>query len=317
MAQLPPKVPNMAPNLAGLSSYSHHQKLPSMENLNSLQSHPWVDDYLNFSSSTKRRSHRRSASDSIAFLEQVSVDHEEECKVRPLAPGFRTSHAAAAQEFDQFDEEQFMAMFTDDEAVDLTVICSSPSSPSHHNCNIEDDQQMQLGNGFRSGSTLDGQNAAGDGVATIDNYNDRNFDSRRVKRILANRQSAQRSRVRKLQYISELEHGVNSLQAEISVLSPRVAFLDHQRLVLNVDNSVLRQRIAALSQDKIFKDGHQEALKMEIERLRQVFNYQQSVKKTDDDDTTLPLAESLVQTSPEKVTKHPNCSSFNDQIMIR
>ena len=181
MAQLPPKVPNMAPNLAGLSSYPHHQKMSSMENFNTSQSPSRVDDYLNFSSSSKRRSHRRSASDSIAFLEQVSVDHEEECKMRALAPGSRTSHAAAAHEFDQFDEEQFMAMFTDDEAVDLTVICSSLSAPSHHNC-IEDDQQMQLGNGFRSGSTLDGQNAAGDGVATIDNYNDRNFDSRRVKR---------------------------------------------------------------------------------------------------------------------------------------
>ena len=31
-------------------------------------------------------------------------------------------------------------------------------------------------------------------------------------RILANRQSAQRSRVRKLQYISELERGVTALQ---------------------------------------------------------------------------------------------------------
>lgn len=31
-------------------------------------------------------------------------------------------------------------------------------------------------------------------------------------RILANRQSAQRSRVRKLQYISELERSVNALQ---------------------------------------------------------------------------------------------------------
>ena len=108
-------------------------------------------------------------------------------------------------------------------------------------------------------------------------------------RILANRQSAQRSRVRKLQYISELERCVSSLQvfslpppsefftvknhfyefhdskqsinffwiikAEVSVLSPRVAFLDHQRLLLNVDNSALKQRIAALAQDKIFKDG--------------------------------------------------------------
>ncbi|GJZ41680.1 hypothetical protein Tco_0588566 [Tanacetum coccineum] len=66
--------------------------------------------------------------------------------------------------------------------------------------------------------------------------------------------SAQQSRVRKLQYISELERNVNSLQAKVSVLSPRVAYLDHQRLILNVDNSILKQRIATLSQDKIFKD---------------------------------------------------------------
>lgn len=45
------------------------------------------------------------------------------------------------------------------------------------------------------------------------------------------------------------------LKTEVSVLSPRVAFLDHQRLLLNVDNSALKQRIAALAQDKIFKDG--------------------------------------------------------------
>lgn len=45
------------------------------------------------------------------------------------------------------------------------------------------------------------------------------------------------------------------LKAEVSVLSPRVAFLDHQRLILNVDNSAIKQRIAALAQDKIFKDG--------------------------------------------------------------
>ncbi|KAA8523957.1 hypothetical protein F0562_010612 [Nyssa sinensis] len=99
-------------------------------------------------------------------------------------------------------------------------------------------------------------------------------DPKRVKRILANRQSAQRSRVRKLQYISELERSVTTLQTEVSALSPRVAFLDHQRLILNVDNSAIKQRIAALAQDKIFKDAHQEALKKEIERLRQVYHQQ-------------------------------------------
>ncbi|GAB2285404.1 hypothetical protein Dimus_019857 [Dionaea muscipula] len=101
-------------------------------------------------------------------------------------------------------------------------------------------------------------------------------DPKRVKRILANRQSAQRSRVRKLQYISELERRINSLQTEVSTLSPRVAFLDHQRMLLNMDNSTLKAKIAALAQDKIFKDANQEALKREIERLRQVY-YQQTL----------------------------------------
>lgn len=109
---------------------------------------------------------------------------------------------------------------------------------------------------------------------TSSNNGDSINDPKRVKRILANRQSAQRSRVRKLQYISELERSVTTLQTEVSALSPRVAFLDHQRLILNVDNSALKQRIAALAQDKIFKDAHQEALKKEIERLRQVYHHQ-------------------------------------------
>jgi hypothetical protein len=45
------------------------------------------------------------------------------------------------------------------------------------------------------------------------------------------------------------------LQMEVSALSPRVAFLDHQRSLLTVANSHLKQRIAALAQDRIFKDG--------------------------------------------------------------
>ncbi|KAD6454034.1 hypothetical protein E3N88_08740 [Mikania micrantha] len=101
----------------------------------------------------------------------------------------------------------------------------------------------------------------------------------------ANRQSAQRSRIRKLHYISELERSVANLQTEVSTLSPRVAFLDHQRLILNVDNSSLKQRIAALAQDKIFKDAHQEALKKEVERLRRVY-HEQNMSKPPGNTTT-------------------------------
>ena len=44
-------------------------------------------------------------------------------------------------------------------------------------------------------------------------------------------------------------------KAEVSALTPRVAFLDRQRVYLSVNNGDLKQRIAALNQDKLFKDG--------------------------------------------------------------
>nr|GEZ31979.1 basic leucine zipper 61-like [Tanacetum cinerariifolium] len=193
---------------------------------------------------------------------------------RSSAPGSRNGNSGGnTAEFDRFDEEQFMSMFIDDEtATGPTVSCSNPSSPSDHNSMNEHQQIEEEESSWKSEAQFNPH------ASVMDNSNDKIFDPKRIKRILANRQSAQRSRVRKLQYISELERSVNSLQAEVSVLSPRVAYLDHQRLVLNVDNSVLKQRIAALSQDKIFKDAHQEALKAEIERLKQMY-YQQNLNK--------------------------------------
>lgn len=146
---------------------------------------------------------------------------------------------------DEFDDEQLMSMFSN-----VDGGCDRP--------------------GFMDTGEAEEGTASAGAIAAADGFG----DPKRVKRILANRQSAQRSRVRKLQYISELERSVTGLQMEVSALSPRVAFLDHQRSLLTVGNSHLRQRIAALAQDKIFKDAHQEALKEEIERLRQLFHHQ-------------------------------------------
>ena len=44
----------------------------------------------------------------------------------------------------------------------------------------------------------------------------------KVKRVLANRQSAQRSRIRKLQHISELEETLQGLQDDVHRLSPQL-----------------------------------------------------------------------------------------------
>ncbi|KAF2295050.1 hypothetical protein GH714_031249 [Hevea brasiliensis] len=254
------------------------------------QNPSWVDEFLDFSSA-RRGTHRRSVSDSIAFLEQPLL---EECRGAEGAVVVShhhlhgSGHNSGSSDFDKFDDEQFMSMFTYDISNAVAPSCSNPSTPSDHNSiNDEKDttpssdqnnKQHKTRNESDEVQSQCQQENQTPSSATNTTSSDRIIDPKRVKRILANRQSAQRSRVRKLQYISELERSVTSLQAEVSVLSPRVAFLDHQRLLLNVDNSALKQRIAALAQDKIFKDAHQEALKREIERLRQVY-HQQNLKK--------------------------------------
>ncbi|PRQ50053.1 putative transcription factor bZIP family [Rosa chinensis] len=327
MAQLPPKVPNMTPSWPDFS----HQKMSCFaptggNNGNAASQNPcWVDEFLDFSSA-RRGSHRRSVSDSITFLE-APMQHECRASGAPPEPN-NNNNSHHVHEFDRFDDEQFMSMFTTDEiaaaaAAGPTGSCSNPSTPSDHNSINDDDehqQQQQLDDGDKkkrelkheseeaeSECKLEAQQTQnGDRNASKNTTGDRKIDPKRVKRILANRQSAQRSRVRKLQYISELERSVTSLQAEVSVLSPRVAFLDHQRLLLNVDNSALKQRIAALAQDKIFKDAHQEALKREIERLRQVY-HQQNLKKMNNNN---------IEQSPNSDTitaQHPDAAAADQK----
>ncbi|KAI4378339.1 hypothetical protein MLD38_015830 [Melastoma candidum] len=298
MAQLPPKIPNMPPIWQEFSKLTHHPYAAvalGAGNYNGNGNPSWADEFLDFSSA-RRGAHRRSMSDSAAFLEAPLLEN---CRgVAAVIPCYDGGNEGG--EFDQFDDEQFVSMFPGEISPSViipTLSSSNPSSPSDHDCANEEKQgtapqqqrqQLQqqilpknepeeVQSPFESDYQV---TAAGD---ALNESTEGIIDPKRVKRILANRQSAQRSRVRKLQYISELERSVNTLQAEVSVLSPRVAFLDHQRLLLNVDNSALKQRMAALAQDKIFKDAHQEALNREIERLRLVYQ-QQNMLKTDDDE---------------------------------
>uniref|UniRef100_A0A0E0JNV1 BZIP domain-containing protein n=1 Tax=Oryza punctata TaxID=4537 RepID=A0A0E0JNV1_ORYPU len=275
MAQLPPKIPVAAPG--------HHQHWASAGGAGDAA---WADEFAEFAAS-RRGAHRRSLSDSVAFVE-----------VAPAGCG-------AGGEFDRLDDDQLMSMFPDE---------GGSSAPGSDNGGSDSDG----GDKHAAAQSDDGQHAAGEPTqeqAAAASPTELIRDPKRVKRILANRQSAQRSRVRKLQYISELERSVTTLQTEnrtpylnstnsrqinrswlcnlcnvsdpsisftdrsgqlrptdghrlagnstqggeemsneVSVLSPRVAFLDQQRTILTVGNSHLKQRIAALAQDKIFKD---------------------------------------------------------------
>ncbi|MFS7921522.1 putative transcription factor bZIP family [Helianthus anomalus] len=269
MAQLPPKAPAMS------------QKWPSFA---SQQPQSWMDDFVDFSSA-KRNAHRRSASDSIAFVEIPLISTANETLIS----------SSDNNGFQRLDDEQLSSMFSDDFATNLPT--SSPPSDQNsdngeHKTTWQQEQpQVPL--------KIENETESVKPQVTFSSESGTVVDPKRVKRILANRQSAQRSRVRKLHYISELERSVTTLQTEVSTLSPRVAFFDHQRLILNVDNSSLKQRIAALAQDKIFKDAHQEQLKKEIERLRRVYEEQNMNNKADATSGSPPPAASVTGTDDE------------------
>jgi cyclic AMP-dependent transcription factor ATF-4 len=141
MAQLPPKVPTMAPAWPEFGGghhhrhHHHHQRSPSMGAFLAAPMPPlpppapangqpsWVDEFLDFSAA-KRGAHRRTVSDSVAFLDDAG-----------------NAGAVGAHEFDRLDDDQLMSMFSDQLAAPPTTQQqqASASSPSDHN-SINDDK---------------------------------------------------------------------------------------------------------------------------------------------------------------------------------
>uniref|UniRef100_A0A1D1XV28 Transcription factor RF2a n=1 Tax=Anthurium amnicola TaxID=1678845 RepID=A0A1D1XV28_9ARAE len=93
-------------------------------------------------------------------------------------------------------------------------------------------------------------------------------DPKRAKRILANRQSAARSKERKMRYISELERKVQTLQTEATTLSAQLTLLQRDSSGLASQNNELKYRLQAMEQQAHLRDALNEALTAEVQRLK-------------------------------------------------
>lgn len=94
------------------------------------------------------------------------------------------------------------------------------------------------------------------------------IDPKRAKRILANRQSAARSKERKIRYTSELERKVQTLQTETTTLSAQITVLQRDNSGLTTENKELKLRLQALEQQAHLRDALNEALREELQRLK-------------------------------------------------
>ncbi|KAJ0467421.1 putative transcription factor bZIP family [Helianthus debilis subsp. tardiflorus] len=95
-------------------------------------------------------------------------------------------------------------------------------------------------------------------------------DPKRAKRILANRQSAARSKERKMRYIAELERKVQTLQTEATSLSAQLTLLQRDTSCMTAENSELRLRLQTMEQQVHLQDALNDALKEEIQHLKTV-----------------------------------------------
>ncbi|KAI3459781.1 hypothetical protein Pfo_016444 [Paulownia fortunei] len=94
------------------------------------------------------------------------------------------------------------------------------------------------------------------------------IDPKRAKRIWANRQSAARSKERKMRYISELERKVQTLQTEATTLSAQLTLLQRDTNGLTSENSELKLRLQTMEQQVHLQDALNDALKEEIQHLK-------------------------------------------------
>lgn len=95
-------------------------------------------------------------------------------------------------------------------------------------------------------------------------------DPKRAKRILANRQSAARSKERKTRYILELERKVQTLQTEATTLSAQLTMLQRDTIGLTTENNELKLRLQSIEQQAQLCDALNDALREEVQRLKLV-----------------------------------------------
>ncbi|XP_019165785.1 PREDICTED: probable transcription factor PosF21 [Ipomoea nil] len=94
------------------------------------------------------------------------------------------------------------------------------------------------------------------------------IDPKRAKRIWANRQSAARSKERKMRYIAELERKVQTLQTEATSLSAQLTLLQRDTNGLTAENSELKVRLQTMEQQVNLQDALNDALREEIQHLK-------------------------------------------------
>ncbi|KAM3227066.1 hypothetical protein ACQJBY_059169 [Aegilops geniculata] len=249
---LPPRCPPLGPQITGRddSLFTQSCRFPSEDPFFG-EPPCWLDDLLADSGKMPNLPLlRRACSDSDAILDalrtiQSPIFPIEKGDLQPAGETGDSLDAAVRGESDSGVEvscvygpnspRQKCRLTSSESSIVNAVLENVPSNPLQY---LTVDPSTSL-----HGNVANAKGDACDDVNHLDQ--DKSFK----------RRSGQRSRVRKLQYIADLERTVDSLQF---------------RNALSMENKQLRRQIASLQQAKLMKDGQTHFLKKETERLKQI-----------------------------------------------
>ncbi|XP_024979993.1 uncharacterized protein At4g06598-like isoform X2 [Cynara cardunculus var. scolymus] len=274
---LPPKspFPSVAPFYAdyaptavsgpkGVPKYkdgnSHHQRTSS-ESLLIEEQPSWLDELLDEPETPVRRGHRRSSSDSFTYMEAANANIERAAQ----------EHSPLIKKNQAWDSPQNALAHSSGTASlrDSLVLQNSTTSGASQEvkkiASVTTEKQDTVESCTQDSHTSFERNDASNTKASASET-----DTKRAKQ-----QFAQRSRVRKLQYIAELERNVQALQAEGSEVSAELKFINQRSLILSMENKALKQRLDNLAQEQLIKYLEHEVLEREIGRLRTLYKQQQ------------------------------------------
>ncbi|GMI74533.1 hypothetical protein like AT1G58110 [Hibiscus trionum] len=267
---------------------THHQRTSS-ESFRIEEQPSWLDDLLNEPDTPVRKGgHRRSSSDSFAYFDASNVPNVDYAS----QDDYRYKNMITAPSRASRDA-RLSSFYTDVNLVKQKNRAwdSSLSVVSHPNRlhSLRENTILQSLGSSRAPQEVEGapstasekqdsaEPASLDAKASSEKKDNSHTkspacdsDSKRAKQ-----QFAQRSRVRKLQYIADLERNVQSLQAEGSEVSAELEFLNQQNLILSMENKALKQRLEGLAQEQVIKYLEQEVLEREVSRLRVLYKQQQ------------------------------------------
>ncbi|VVA28251.1 PREDICTED: basic leucine zipper [Prunus dulcis] len=257
-SHLPPrcpiqKKPNSGPMQDPISllphineSYPRHQRSSSQSLMEEQPS--WPGNLSNDSeSSNKGIVHRRSVSDSVTLLH-----------------GLADSFSSLSPKNDEFSVDN--GSYSGWNSVSLY----GPNSPRQRgSLSISENALVSALSEYASHEPI--QNM--DGIPCIGHSDSKGDDCHSIGELNAEiravkRHPGQRSRIRKLQYIAELERTVGVLQTLESELAVKVASLLQQHVALSMENNKLKQQLARLRQGKFIVDSQYQSLKKEIKRLK-------------------------------------------------